>query len=66
MWWVSFKDWGVYLFHSIPMDSNKNILSDEAKKLGSPASHGCVRLNIDNAKWIYDNIPEGTPVNIYK
>ena len=25
-------------------------------------SHGCVRLQIDNAKWIYDNIPSGTKV----
>lgn len=63
-WWVSFKDWGVYLFHSIPMDRDKNILTEEAS-LGSPASHGCIRLDIENAKWIYDNIPRGTPVNIH-
>ncbi len=64
-WWVSFKEWGVYLFHSIPMDQEKNIIADEAQKLGNPASHGCVRLNIDDAKWIYDNIPAGTPVYIH-
>lgn len=64
-WWVSFKDWGVYLFHSIPMDKNRNIIADEKKKLGIPASHGCVRLNIDDAKWIYDNITAGTPVYIH-
>ncbi len=64
-WWVSFKDWGVYLFHSIPMDRQKNIIPEEADKLGFPASHGCIRLETDHAKWIYDHIPEGTPVCIY-
>ena len=66
MWWVSFKDWGIYLFHSVPMDRERNILTDEANKLGSPASHGCVRLEIDHAKWIYDHIPQGTEVYIHK
>lgn len=26
---------------------------------------GCVRLEIGNAKWIYDNIPSGTHVVVY-
>jgi len=64
MWWVSFKDWGIYLFHSVPMDRNRNIIQEEADKLGSPVSHGCVRLKVEDAKWIYDNIPQGTPVHI--
>lgn len=63
-WWVSFKDNGVYLFHSVPMDRQKNIIEEEADKLGVPASHGCIRLKVEQAKWIYDNIPEGTPVYI--
>ena len=29
-------------------------------RLGINASHGCVRLSLANAKWIYDNIPRGT------
>jgi lipoprotein-anchoring transpeptidase ErfK/SrfK len=64
-WWVSFKDWGIYLFHSLPMDRNQQIIPEEAAKLGTPASHGCVRLEVDNAKWIYDHIPQGTPVYIH-
>jgi lipoprotein-anchoring transpeptidase ErfK/SrfK len=63
-WWVSFKDYGIYLFHSVPMDREKNIIEKEADKLGSPVSHGCVRMRVEDAKWIYDNIPEGTPVHI--
>lgn len=65
-WWVSFKDWGVYLFHSVPMDRNQNVLEEEAAQLGVAASHGCIRLETDNARWIYDNIPSGTPVFIHE
>lgn len=66
MWWVSFQDWGVYLFHSIPMDEEQNIIAEEAKKLGYPASHGCVRLEVENARWIYEHIPQATDVYIHK
>ncbi len=63
-WWVSFKDWGIYLFHSVPMTRDQEIIPEEAAKLGQPASHGCVRLAVEDARWIYDTIPEGTPVDI--
>ena len=33
-------------------------------KLGSRASAGCVRLLVEHAKWIYDNVEEYTFVNI--
>lgn len=66
MWWVSFKDFGTYLFHSLPMDNERNIIPAEEEKLGTPASHGCIRLGPDNAKWIYDNIPEGAQVKIHQ
>lgn len=64
-YWVSFKDWGIYLFHSLAMDENGEIIEEEAEKLGQPASHGCIRLQVEDAKWIYDNIPEGTTVFIH-
>lgn len=56
-WYVQF--WGDYLFHSLPMDRSKNIVDST---LGTPASHGCVRLKVDEAKWLYDNIPNGATV----
>ncbi|MGI6661046.1 MAG: L,D-transpeptidase [Bacillota bacterium] len=65
-YWVSFRDWGLYLFHSVAMDKDGNVIQEEAEKLGQPASHGCVRLAIEDAKWIYDNIPEKTKVVIRK
>lgn len=32
--------------------------------LGSRASHGCIRLLVSDAKWIYDNIEKGVTVTI--
>jgi lipoprotein-anchoring transpeptidase ErfK/SrfK len=61
-YWTQF--YGDYLFHSVPFDKNRVIETAEAAKLGTKASHGCVRLTIENAKWIYDNIPRGTTVVI--
>ena len=60
--WTQFK--GDYLFHSVPFDKNYQLEPTEAAKLGKPASHGCVRLAINDAKWIYDNIPRGTRVTV--
>ena len=34
------------------------------EKLGQRASHGCIRLTVADAKWIYDNIGKGTVVSI--
>ena len=32
--------------------------------LGQRASHGCIRLLVSDAKWIYDNVGKGTVVTI--
>lgn len=61
-YWTNFLD-NVYLFHSIPYHQGTWNVQDD--RLGVKASHGCVRLATDNAKWIYDNIPDGTFVCIY-
>ncbi len=46
-----------YLMHSITMDKDKKVITEEAAKLGTAASHGCVRLPIPVAKYIYENVP---------
>ena len=58
---------GHILFHSVPYyQQDKGTLeAEEYNKLGSPASAGCVRLTVRDAKWIYDNCPAGTIVTIY-
>lgn len=61
-YWTRF--YGDYLFHSPPFDENRNMEPEEIQKLGTPASHGCIRLSMGNAKWVYDNIPDGTKVVI--
>lgn len=55
--------YGDYLFHSSPYYVNSNRVMDPT--MGVPSSAGCVRLEIQNAKWIYDNIPYGTKVVTY-
>lgn len=64
MYWVSWKNHGEFLIHSVATDKNGNIIPSEAEKLGQKASHGCVRLAVPDAKWIYDNIQYGTKVVI--
>ena len=61
-YWTQF--YGDYLFHSVPFNGSREMEPEEAAKLGTPASHGCVRLAVADAKWIYDNIPKGTKVSI--
>ena len=52
-----------YLFHSILYYANTRNVMDGT--MGAQVSHGCIRLWIDNAKWIYDNIHSGTKVAIW-
>ncbi len=54
---------GDYLFHSILYDQGTFNIQDG--RLGEQLSHGCVRMDIWDAKWIHDVIPTGTTVYIY-
>ncbi|MDD3819435.1 MAG: L,D-transpeptidase, partial [Actinomycetota bacterium] len=62
-YWVRFYE--DYLFHSVPFDKDNNIIQEEYDKLGTPASHGCIRLEVENARWLYEMLPPGVKVNIY-
>lgn len=67
--------WGQYatrivdhiLFHSVPYYSQdpSDLEYDQYNLLGTHASLGCVRLSVEDAKWIYDNTQEGFPCVIY-
>jgi lipoprotein-anchoring transpeptidase ErfK/SrfK len=65
-YWTSWKGHGEYLFHSVVMDRTQNVMESEARKLGTEASHGCFRMTLADAKWIYTNIPTGTKVVIHQ
>lgn len=56
-----------YLFHSVPYTKADTSMIDETalRQMGSPASHGCVRLYSEDAKWIAENCADGTKVHIY-
>jgi lipoprotein-anchoring transpeptidase ErfK/SrfK/gas vesicle protein len=55
--------YGDYLFHSVLY--HEGTFKIRNGNLGKKISHGCIRLDIDNAKWIYDNIPRSTKVYVY-
>lgn len=56
---------GNYLFHSVLYYQRSTPSSVMDGRVGIPLSHGCVRLKVENAKWIYDNIPKGTKVCVW-
>ena len=59
---------GGILFHSVYYYENGNpasLATAEFNKLGQAASHGCIRLSVADAKWIYDNCTTGTTVVIF-
>ncbi len=56
---------GNNLFHSVLYQpGSKTKLKDG--RLGMSLSNGCIRLALENSKYIYDNMPRGTRVIIYK
>ena len=59
---------GNILFHSVPYTEKYNNASLEYweyDKLGTKASLGCIRLQLKDAKWIYDNVAKGSIVEFY-
>ncbi len=59
---------GDYLFHSVPYlewYDHGSLQPGEFDKLGQAASHGCIRLQVKDAKWIYDHLWEIEAVEIY-
>ena len=57
---------GPYLFHSVIYGEKdtSTLRKSSVNNLGRRASHGCVRLKVDDAKWIYNNCPAGTTVTV--
>ena len=54
---------GNYLLHSVPYNDIGEVIDG---RLGEAVSHGCVRLSLENAKYIYDIIPARTGIKIIK
>ena len=75
--WCYFPTWGSHAqywtrineniaFHSVIYNAvDYNAMSTKSYNLlGSRASHGCIRLLVSDAKWIYDNVGEGVVVTV--
>lgn len=58
---------GQILFHSVPYEkqSEDSLITRYYDRLGITTSMGCIRLTVEDAKWIYDNCPLGTAVEFY-
>lgn len=63
----AFRIEGSILFHSVLFTEARESTLREGSvaTLGRKASHGCVRLSVEDAKWIYDNCKKGTTVEVY-
>ena len=55
---------GPFLFHSVPISydadndvtlARRMMFMEKYEQLGTPASDGCIRLTVADAKWIFDN-----------
>lgn len=55
---------GDIMFHSVLFNSDdtSTLIKSSQRNLGSRASHGCVRLAVDDAKWIWNNCDQHTTV----
>lgn len=75
--WCYFPKWGGYAqywtkinssiaFHSVCYNAVDTMALSVSsyKNLGKRASHGCIRLTVADAKWIYNNVGEGTVVTV--
>ena len=56
---------GGYGFHSVLYYRDPTPTRVKNGTLGQNLSHGCIRLNVEDAKWIYENCGIGTTVHIY-
>ena len=64
--WYYTQITGSILFHSQIYDGSSAPVNCVDASMGVSCSHGCVRLHLSNAKWVYDNIPRGTKIVSYR
>ncbi|MCL1964742.1 MAG: peptidoglycan-binding protein [Firmicutes bacterium] len=77
--WCYFPKWGTHAQYWTRMDASNafhSVIYSEPDPmalktgsytgLGKRASHGCVRLMLEDAKWIYENCGKGTRVVVYE
>ena len=69
-----FKCWAQYayyiegdiMFHSVLYkEKDGPVTQSSVNNLGRKASHGCIRLSVEDAKWINQNCPRNTKIIVY-
>ena len=60
----SYEIVGDIMFHSVLYSTNSegSLRTGSVYALGSPASHGCIRLRVADAKWLFEHCKRGTSV----
>ena len=61
--WDTLRVVGGVCIHRIP-EINGSYKTTEPL-LGTPASHGCVRVPVEKSRWLYEEMPDTTPIIIY-
>lgn len=57
---------GDIMFHSVLYnEKGGKVTQSSVNNLGRKASHGCVRLSVEDAKWLYNNCPVNTKIVVY-
>ena len=57
---------GDIMFHSVLYNEKDGpVTQSSVNNLGRKASHGCVRLSVEDAKWLYTNCPANTKIVVY-
>ena len=78
--WAYFPTWGGgyaqywvritadIAFHSVLYENTRldSVKMSAVKALGKRASHGCIRLTVADAKWMYENVRKGVQVWIHE
>ena len=68
--WVKFatRIYLGYMFHSLPFSEKDEgtMIEESAREFGMPTSHGCIRLRVDDARFIAKECLQGTSVEIYR
>lgn len=59
-YWLKYS--GQYLLHSVPYSLDGEILNTAMQK---KVSNGCIRTEIQNAQWLYENIDTQTTIWVY-
>lgn len=62
--WYATRITNRIFFHSV-LYNPRSKTSIQDGRLGYNISHGCIRLSLNNAKWLYNNIKPNTRVIIY-